>query len=522
MNYAVSIIKADYLQRTRSYAFLVTLAISLYIAYTFVPAPGAAYTTVRVGNFIGVYNSAWIGYVTAMMTSVFLSLIGIYLVNNSIKKDIDTGVGMIIAATSISNYKYLLSKLLSNFLVLLSITAIVFVMSVILFFIRGHGFSFDITQFILPYAIVTVPALFFISSLAVAAEVFLGRRPVIQYLLFFALFNVITANVMMAEGSGITKMLDPFGVKAVTTGMEEFVHTHFHEKLQVVSMGFNFSDRQEVKTFVFEGIQWEPAFIASRFIWIGFSLLLICLSAKFFHRFDVKEKTRTKKKKIIADNISSGLIIHDIKLSALPAITPAYGILPFIKTELLMLVRKSSRWFWLLNAGGVIALVFAPLSIAHQIVLPILWFLQVSRWSDLATKEKTNRMHYFTYAAYQPVRRLLVSQMIAGIILAVALSFPLIIRYLVGGGFIHVLEIVAGAAFIVAFAVCLGILSGGNKLFEILFFLITYSAVNQIPFMDYFGGMHNDLNYTGVMLLIILFLLMVSFALRNYEIRHAM
>ena len=230
---------------------------------------------------------------------------------------------------------------------------------------------------------------------------------------------------------------------------------------------------------------------------------------------------RTKKKRPVTTNISSALITSDIKLSALPAITPAYGILPFIKTELLMLFRKGSKWFWLVNAGGMIALVFAPLSVAHQIVLPILWFLQVSRWSDIATKEKTNRIHYFTYASYKPVSRLLVSQMIAGIILAVALSFPLIIRYLIGGGFIYVLEIITGAVFIVAFAVCLGILSGGNKLFEILFFVLTYSAVNHIPFMDYFGGMHNDLSYTGLMLVIIIFLLTVSFALRKYEIRHA-
>ena len=55
-----SMIKGDYLQRTRSYAFLITLAISLYIAYTFVPAPDAAYTTVRIGNFVGEYNAAWI------------------------------------------------------------------------------------------------------------------------------------------------------------------------------------------------------------------------------------------------------------------------------------------------------------------------------------------------------------------------------------------------------------------------------------------------------------------------------
>ncbi len=521
MKYTVSIIKADYLQRTRSYAFLITLAISLYIAYTFVPAPGAAYTTVRVGNYVGLYNAAWIGYVTAMMTSVFLSLIGFYLVNNSIKKDIETGVGMIIAATSVSNFKYLLSKVLSNFLVLLSITAIVFIMSLVLFFIRGNGYSFEITPFILPYTLVTVPALFFISSLAVIAEVFLGRRSVIQYLLFFALFNFIMANVMTAKGSGMIMMIDPFGVKAVTMGMEDFVRTHFHEQLNVASMGFNFSDRQHVKTFVFDGIQWQPLFIASRFLWIGFSLLLIWISAKFFHRFDVKEKMRTKKKRPVTTNVSSGLISGDLKLSALPAITPAYGILPFIKTELLMLFRKGSKWFWLVNAGGMIALIFAPLIIAHQIILPVLWFLQVSRWSDIATKEKTNRIHYFTYAAYKPVSRLLVSQITAGIILAVDLSFPLIIRYLIDGGFIHVLEIITGAVFIVAFAVCLGILSSGNKLFEILFFVLTYSAVNHIPFMDYFGGMHNDLNYTGVMLAIIIFLLTVSFALRRYEIRHA-
>ena len=212
---------------------------------------------------------------------------------------------------------------------------------------------------------------------------------------------------MTREGSGMITWLDPFGVKAVTMGMEDFVHTHFNEQLHIVSMGFNFSDKQDVKTFVFEGIQWQAAFIASRFIWIGFSMLLIWVSAKFFHRFDVKERVSTKKKKPVTTNISSGLIISDIKLAALPVISPAYGILPFIKTELLMLFRKGSKWFWLVNAGGMIALVFAPLSIAHQIILPVLWFLQVSRWSDIATKEKTNRIHYFTYASYKPVSRLL-------------------------------------------------------------------------------------------------------------------
>jgi putative Mn2+ efflux pump MntP len=140
----VSIIKGDYLQRTRSYGFLVTLAISLFVAYTFVPATDASYTTLRIGNYIGEYNSAWIGYVSAIMTSVFLSLIGFYLVNSGIKKDIETEVGMIIATTQVSNFKYLLSKAISNYLVLLTIVVIVFLVNIGIFFIRSEGFPFEI------------------------------------------------------------------------------------------------------------------------------------------------------------------------------------------------------------------------------------------------------------------------------------------------------------------------------------------------------------------------------------------
>lgn len=128
-----TIIKSDYLQRTRSYAFLITLCATLAIAYTFVPEPNANYATIKIANYVGYYNSAWFGYVTAIMTSLFLSLMGFYLVNNGIETDVKIKVGQIVASTPISNFKYLLSKVLSNFLVLLTIVAVVFIMNIILF-----------------------------------------------------------------------------------------------------------------------------------------------------------------------------------------------------------------------------------------------------------------------------------------------------------------------------------------------------------------------------------------------------
>jgi hypothetical protein len=368
------IIISDYKQRTRSYVFLITLAISLYFAYAFLPAANAAYTTVRIGNYIGVQNAAWIGNVTAMMTSVFLTMIGFYLVNSGIKKDVDTGVGEIVGTTPISNFNYLLAKACSNFLVLLSITGCVFVMGIALFFTRPAGYPFELTQFILPYLFITLPTICFVAALAVAGEVFLYRYTILMNVAYFFFFCAMGA----VQASPATSF-DLFGNKPVTAAMQETVASHYHDANLALSMGFNFSDKKDFHSFVFEGVNWTITGILNRVLWIGLGLLVIYISSLFFHRFDIKQKIKTKKKSKLAEIVMQLQPLHDIRLSELPPIVPAYGIMPFIKTELLMLFRKGPRWLWLINIGGMIALIFAPLTVAHQMILPCLWFLQVAR-----------------------------------------------------------------------------------------------------------------------------------------------
>ena len=513
MNTFYKIVISDYLQRTRSYAFLLILAISLYVAYSFVPTINANYSTIRIGDFVGAQNSAWIGYVTAMMTSVFLSLIGFYLVNSNIQKDIDTGVGMIIATTSINNFNYLLAKTFSNFLVLLSITVCVLFMGIGLFFVRSYGYPFEITQFILPYLFITIPALFFISALATAAEVFLYRIPIVMNISFYIFFCLI---ISMKEVNPY--LFDLFGINSVLTNMEEVVSHLNHQTNTAVSIGFSFYDTKAFGQFLFQGIHWSFAIIISRLFWIYMGILLIFISSISFHRFEIKQKIKKKKKTGLPGIIPPTKILHDIKLSELPHITPSYRIIPFIKTELLMLFRKGPRWLWLINLGGMIALFLAPMTASHQIVLPVLWFLQVGRWSDLATKEKTNRIHYFTYASYKPLLRLLPAQILAGIILSLILALPLLIRYLVEMQFLPILNIIMGGVFIVLSSVALGLLSGGKKLFEILFFMCTYTNIQRIPFTDYFGGINYGTNYLLVITLLIVSLTIISFMLRKLEI----
>jgi len=515
MKSLISIIKADYLQRARSYAFLITLLASIGLSYTFLPAPEASYSTVRVGEYVGYNNSAWVGHVTAIMASTFLWLIGFYLVNNGIRRDIQTGVGQIIATTSISNFKYLLAKTLSNFFVLLTILFIVIIMSFSLMLIRGSDYPLNISQFLLPYLLVTTPTIFIVSAVAVFTEVIFGKYTVLQNITFFVLFSVLVGSINARDHSNLNWM-DILGTKELTDELTSVVNTKHTDAKRVVSVGFIIGGIEKKKFFLFEGTDWRSGYMLLRLGWIVIAVLLIYFASRLFNRFDSRELNFVKKKKpLIIDDVEKP-VLREIHLPDLPVAQPALGILPFIKTEFLMLIRKGPKWFWLINIGGFIALFFMPLQEAHKIGLPVLWFLQVNRWADISTREKYYGTHYFTYAAFRPLQRLLTSQILSAWMLAILLALPLILRSELS----NIIPIVLGALFVVAFAVCSGIITGGKRFFEIVYFMLVYSNLSAVPYADYFGAFNQGMNYNLILVSITGIMLLAAYAARAYEIRN--
>ncbi len=525
MQYLYRIVKADYLQRTRSYSFLITLAVTIFMAYAFIPAQNADYTTLSASGYKGAYNSAWVGYVSGIMTTVMLSYYGFVLVNSGIKKDIETEVGLIIATMPISNFKYLLCKQLSNYLVLLTIAAITLVVSMGVFFYRGTDYPFILSNFLLPYLFFAVPALFVVASLAVAGEVFLGKRNILQFIVYFSLCGICMALINNKSGAQTNGVFDPFGLSLMTKSITHHINTNFDENIKKVSFGFIFNGQRTYKLFAWEGINWSAVFIISRVLWMGSGLLLIYISSLCFHRFDIKQSLSIKRKKKLpldAATVKPMSSSMGFRRETFPALTFNFGISAFVKTELLLLIRQGNKWFWLLNAGLWIAMCFVPLSLAYSYFLPVLLFLQVGRWSELATKEVTNRVHYFAYASYKPLQRLLTAQILSGIILVISLSFPIIVRCVLAGNNYAVINIVNGGMLIVLFAVAFGIITGGKKVFEIFFFLLTYCVVNKLPVTDYLGSLpHQDM---GVFILMVsglnVALLMLSLMTRSYQARH--
>ncbi len=509
-----AIIKFDYLQRTRSYPFLITLCAALAIAYTFVPAPNASYSTIRIAGYVGYNNAAWFGYVTAIMSSVFLSLVGFYLVNNSIKTAIKTKVGQVVAAAPISNFRYLASKMASNFLVLGTLLLTVLLMSIILFFVYNDGYPFDFIQFLKPYALIPLPALFFVSVLAVVFEVFLGKYSILQNIVYFFLFAALLVSTPKNE---LQFAFDVFGSKIVMHEMEETVQGILQTEENIdLSIGYVIGNAENNQKFHFNGIDFSTNFILSRLLWLLFGTGIVVIIAPFFHRFDTKEKLGLKKQ---LNNVKPQKQLKDIVLSKLPKTVSNYTIIPLIKTELLLLARKGKKWLWLLNGVGMVLLAVLPLQIAHQFVLPMLWFLQVGRLSDLTTKEIDNNAHYFTFTAYRPIRRALFSQLTAGILLVLFLASPLLIRMAFTANLATLSTLVLAGLFIVVFAGFAGIITKGKKLFELLFFMLTYASLNGLYFADYYGSLPHGSFYLQLLVGIVLLFGGGSFLIRKYHLK---
>jgi hypothetical protein len=194
------LIRADFLERTRRYSFLITLGVMVYLGYLAVPSIDSNALTVDLGNLRGIYNSAWVGSMIALFSSMVLSLPGFYLVKNAIRRDRETGVGQIIATTPLSKPLYTLGKAVSNFIFLAVIIGVVALAAGGMQFIRGESMRLDVWKLLAPFLFTTLPTLMLVAAVAVLFESISFLRGGFGNIAYFALW---TAAIMISM-SGVS------------------------------------------------------------------------------------------------------------------------------------------------------------------------------------------------------------------------------------------------------------------------------------------------------------------------------
>lgn len=501
---------ADLRERTRRGAYLVTLVAILAAASLGLPAGNAGYATVDLDGWRGLYNSAWVGASTAMLASLFLSLIGFYLVKNSLDADRKSGVGEILASTPLSRFDYLLAKAVSNFALLASLVAVVLVMSGVMQFLRAEDRALDPVAIATPFVLITLPLMAVVAGLAVLFEAVPALRGSLGNVAwFFVWTGILMAPTMSSQamtGGPAPLWTDPLGINLVVSQMVRGVRTVFPEfEGGSLSIGVNVGARV-LKTFTWAGLTWEPLAVIGRLSWFLWAVGLVGLAVPAFDRFArsgapaESRPGRGRKGRRAApagDESESTAAIPAILparraisaegLTPLPARRGAPSIPRLVRAELRLMLQGLSRWWWLVAAGLVIAgsLVTAE---ARAVLGPIAWIWPLSLWSALGARESLSGTAALLDSSPRPVVRRLVAQWLAGLLVALGAGLGIGVGALRAGDPGLLAGWLAGAAFIPALALAAGAWSGSRRLFEALYIFLWYCGpMNRTPGLDFTG-----------------------------------
>ena len=486
--------RADFLERVRRRSFLIVLGAGVLLGYLSVPADNANYNVLVMSGFRGVYNSAWIGLMVAIVSSTFLTLPGFYLVKNSITRDIETGVGQIIATTPISRRLYMFGKFLSNFSVLTLMVAVMSVTSLAMQFMRGESYHVDLWQLLAPFIFIALPSMAVVAAIALLFESISWLRGGAGNMVWFFVWLAVTIQGMAMNSSDLLGISRVVGILTRQTA----------DLLGRDSVGItiaSFVDHEETGTFVWGGLNWN-SLLLERLFWVTVAVVIVFIASMLFHRFDPSRKQKGSDK----SGLEAGLTGSETHVE-LPEVKPVVPDFKFSFFRLVILelriMFRGVRWWWYLIAAGLwgAALLTSIEGVPNLLVMSWLW--PVLMWSPLGNREAKYGAQELVFSSPHLLSRQLSALWISGFLLAVITGSGVLFRMAVSGNWPLFLSLLVGAAFIPSLALALGVWTRSSKLFEIVFISIFWyiGLLTSVPLFDFAGLYGADQSHTFAYLL---------------------
>jgi len=526
------IARADFLERVRRYSFLVTLLFAVYLGY----AAATGKIALRLGNYRGVYTSAWIGANMAMVASCFITLVGFYVVKNAIDRDRVTRVGEILAATPLTRPVYLLGKWLSNSTVLGVQVAVLGLASIVMQFVVAEDPHIDLWALLAPFLLLALPAVMVTGAIALLFEALPILRGGIGNVLWVFAWAFGIALAPLTDHA----WLDFTGLFATMVSITRAASAAIPDYNGEFALQTDFTRPAVVATRLrWPGIQWGLPQVLLRLEWVGVALAFVLLVAPFFDRFDparsrgrprVRRRSRRESPETATTFASPTSASVQPSRSYAPArLSPlggarSWGLYRMFAAEL-RLALKGYRWWWYALVGGLlVAQCAAPLEISRGPLLTAAWIWPILLWSAMGAREARHGTGQLIFSAPRVLLRQLPAGWFVGVLIAVATGGGVAVRLLLARNFAGLLGWCAGALFIPTLALALGVWTASSRPFEGLYTGLWYTGpLNRIPGFDFTGAASGQgtIKYACLYLLLTLVLLASAFLGRRRQLLHA-
>jgi len=483
------LVRWDFLERTRRYSFLVALLATLFFGYLVITGKWV----LRLGEYRGVYNCAWVGSLMGSASAIMLTFVGFYLVKTAVGRDRSTGVGQILAATPIRGFTYVASKFISNFAVLVSMMGVLAAAAVVMQLAARADAGFDLWALLAPFVFICVPVLVIVAAMAVLFESIRWLAGTVGNILFFLIAEFAFINNMMLH----IPLLDFGGLGLFMPSMEHAALAEYPGAKLGFEMGFVEmveGPGHTVRLFHWAGIDWSPALLWPRLLWIAFAVGIVGAAALAFDRFDParthKTGKRSKKRRGSAATVDAG---GEVPAAAVSwgAIAPAkrrFDPVAMMRAELRLMV-KGYHWSWYAVALCLLVLEFAlPFEYACRYALPAAWIWPLAMWSGMGSRETRFDTRQLVLSAPFTLSRQLPAVWLCGVLVGAIAGAGVFLRALALDDFERARTLLLAALFVPTLALALGTISGTGKPFEIIYLLAWYvGPVNGLPALDFLG-----------------------------------
>ncbi|MEU9079567.1 hypothetical protein [Kitasatospora sp. NPDC048538] len=504
----------DFRDRVRRPAYAVTLLAAVGLGYLAVPDADSTWVIMDVGGHRGIYNSPYVGTVTALAGTLWLTLGGFYVVRSGIARDHTTRVGQVLAATPLRTGGYLCAKFLSNLLVLGSMLGVLAATALAMQLARGEDRSVDPVALVEPFVLLALPLMALTAAAAILFETVPLLRGGVGNIVWF-----VAALVLSLGGQSASAPLGGLGVHRVARSMDASI-TAQHR--QVGEGGFSLGLTQVAEpldTFLWTGFDVSAGFVLDRLVLLLLAVAVALLPTVWFGRFDParsrggaagggpcsrrafpREPVAAPRVPVPrgADREADPSARWSTAPGALPRTEPdragAFGRL--LAGEVRILLQGVSPWWWLVAAALTVAGFVVPMNALTGLLLPAAWLWPVLIWSRLGSQQVENGLEVLL-GAYPAARRRLLAEWASGLVLTAVAGVVPLLRMLAAGDGAGVAHWAGGALFIPSLAMSLGTLSRTHRVFQVVYLPLWYLLVNNVSALDFMGAVRPHGRPTG-------------------------
>ncbi len=393
---------------------------------------------------------------------------------------------------------YLTGKFLSNFIVLVLLVFITFVVAIVMQIIRGEDYALNYTDLIAPFIFVVLPSMAIVAALAILFESieFLkgGFGNIIFFFIWGALISYSSSQIVNIQNFKVT-ITSPMGSEIFYDSMIEGFTQLFPGKVVEKADGF-ISLEEPLKTFAWDGVNWTLDIIIGRFFWIVTAFILVILAALFFRGFDgtlgagklgfmerIKKKL-TKRNK----NEYKTREIEKYDASKLTPVSFKFSFIGLVLSELKLSLKGLKWWWYVVQIGLIVGCIIAGIEEAMTYFGPLSWCWPLLIWSSLGVREMRNCTNQIVFSSPYPVHRQFPSTWMSGFIITLLTGSGLLIKLFISGDTFGIIAWFIGAAFIPTLSITLGIWTGTSKTFEVVYLVMMFVGImNNVSVFDFIG-----------------------------------